>query len=38
LRKQKAEIPVGGSEVLILAVRRFFPGLHRRLIRKIKPM
>lgn len=38
LRKQKAEIPVGGSELLILGIRRFFPALHRRLVRKIKPM
>lgn len=38
LKKERAEIPVGGSELLILKIRRFFPALHRRIVRKIKPM
>src|SRR5690554_6349732 len=38
LKKERPEIPVGGSELLILKIRRFFPALHRRIVRKIKPM
>jgi short-subunit dehydrogenase len=38
LRKEKLEIPVGGKELLILKIKRFFPGWHSKLIRKINPM
>jgi len=38
LRKNKREIPVGGGELMILKIKRFFPGLHARLIRKLNPM
>ena len=38
LRKEKAEIPVGGNELLILKIKRFLPGLHRKIVRKINPM
>lgn len=36
LRKDKREIPVGGSELIILKIKRFLPGLHARIVRKIK--
>lgn len=35
--KQKSEILVGGKELIMVAIKRFFPGLSRRLVRKIKP-
>ena len=38
LRKEKLEIPVGGKELLILKIKRFFPIWHSKLIRKINPM
>lgn len=38
LRKNKIEIPVGGGELIILKIKRFFPRLHARLIRKLNPM
>ena len=38
LSKDKKEILVGGSELLILKIRKYFPGLHYRIARKIKPM
>ena len=38
LKRDQREIPVGGSELIILKIRRFLPGLHAKIIRKIKPM
>lgn len=38
LKKDKREILVGGKELIILKIKRFFPGLHARLIRKLNPM
>jgi len=38
LRKEKLEIPVGGKELLILKIKRFFPNWHSKLVRKINPM
>lgn len=38
LSKNKREIPVGGSELVILPIKRFFPGLHAKIVRKIKAM
>jgi len=38
LRDEKNEVPVGGSELIILKIKRFLPGLHAKLVRKIKPM
>lgn len=38
LRKDKREIPVGGSELIILKIKRFLPGVHARIVRKIKAM
>jgi short-subunit dehydrogenase len=38
LSRNRREIPVGGKELLILPIKRFFPVLHSRLIRKINPM
>ncbi len=38
LKKDKREIPVGGGELIMLKLKRFFPGLHARLIRKLNPM
>ena len=38
LKKDKREIPVGGNELVMLKIKRFFPGLHARLIRKLNPM
>jgi short-subunit dehydrogenase len=38
LRKEKLEIPVGGKELLILKIKRFFPTWHSKLVRKINPM
>lgn len=38
LRKEKKEIKVGGRELLMLQIRRFFPALYYRLATKIKPV
>lgn len=38
LKKDRLEIPVGGSELMILRIKRFFPGYHARLVRKLNPM
>lgn len=38
LKKSKREIPVGGNELIMLKIKRFFPGLHARMIRKLNPM
>lgn len=38
LRKEKYEIPVGGGELKILKIKRFFPSLAFRLARTLKPM
>lgn len=38
LKIDKREIPVGGNELIMLKIKRFFPGLHARLIRKLNPM
>jgi len=38
LRKNKREIPVGGGELFILKIKRFLPGLHAKIIRRINPM
>ncbi|MDD2634407.1 MAG: SDR family oxidoreductase [Bacteroidales bacterium] len=35
--KQKPEVLVGGKELLMLYIKRFIPGLSRKLVRKIKP-
>lgn len=38
LRKNKREINVGGSELFILKIKQFFPALHAKIVRKIKPV
>lgn len=38
IRKGKAEVLVGRKELLMVYIKRFFPGLCTRLSRKIKPM
>lgn len=38
LEKDKREIQVGGGELIMLKLKRFFPGLHALLIRKLNPM
>jgi len=37
LEKDKREIPVGGNELIMLKLKRFFPAIHSRLIRKLNP-
>ena len=37
LEKDKLEIPVGGNELIMLKLKRFFPAIHSRLIRKLNP-
>ena len=37
IRKQKQEVLVGGKELLMVHIKRFFPNLSRKLVRKIKP-
>lgn len=37
LKKEKIEIPVGAQELLMLKIKRFFPKLSFRMVRKIKP-
>lgn len=36
IRKQKPEVLVGGSELIMVYIKRFFPELARRMVRKIK--
>ena len=36
IRKQKPEVLVGGKELLMVYIKRFLPGLSRRMVRKIK--
>lgn len=38
LEKEMIEIPVGAKELLMLKIKRFLPGLHYKLARKINPM
>jgi short-subunit dehydrogenase len=38
LQKEKKEIKVGGNELLMLYIRRFFPALYYKLATRIKPM
>lgn len=38
LRKQRNEILVGGSELIILKIKKFIPALHYKLARTLKPM
>lgn len=38
LRKDKREIQVGAGELIILKIKRFLPGLHSKIVRKINPM
>jgi short-subunit dehydrogenase len=35
IKKQKPEVLVGGSELLMVHIKRFLPGLSRRLARRI---
>ena len=37
LKKDKREVPVGGKELIMLKLKRFFPAIHSRLIRKLNP-
>lgn len=37
IKKQKPEVLVGSKELLMVYIKRFFPNLSRRLVRKIKP-
>lgn len=36
IRRQKPEVLVGGKELLMVYIKRFFPGLARKMVRKIK--
>ncbi|MCE5179439.1 MAG: SDR family oxidoreductase [Porphyromonadaceae bacterium] len=36
IHRQKPEVLVGGKELLMVYIKRFFPGLSRRMVRKIK--
>ncbi len=36
IKKQKPEVLVGGKELLMVHIKRFFPGLARKMVRKIK--
>ncbi|MGD9992844.1 MAG: SDR family NAD(P)-dependent oxidoreductase [Salinivirgaceae bacterium] len=38
LKKEKREIPVGAGELIILKIKRFFPGWHAKIVRKLNPM
>ncbi|MGQ1945918.1 SDR family NAD(P)-dependent oxidoreductase [Geofilum sp. OHC36d9] len=38
LTRERLEIPVGGKELLILRIKRFFPLWHSKLVRKISPV
>ena len=35
MEQEKAEVYIGGREVLMVHIKRFFPGLYRRIIRKV---
>ena len=37
IKKQKPEVLVGGKEILMVYIKRFFPCLARKIVRKIKP-
>ncbi len=37
INQQKPEVLVGGKELLMVHIKRFLPGLARRMVRKIKP-
>jgi hypothetical protein len=37
IRKDKREVFPGGKEILLIYIRRFFPGIAFRLARKVKP-
>jgi short-subunit dehydrogenase len=36
IKKRKPEVLVGGKELLMVYIKRFFPGLARTMVRKIK--
>lgn len=36
IERQKPEVLVGGKELLMVHIKRFFPGLARKMVRKIK--
>lgn len=36
-RKNKREVLVGGKELLMVYIKRFFPGLHSKIVQRIKP-
>ena len=38
IRRSRREVPVGSKELIMLPIKRFFPGLAARLSRRIKPM
>ena len=38
LSKQKKEIPVGGKEMIMLSIRRFFPRLYYYMASRVKPL
>ena len=38
LKKEKKEILVGGTEVIMVHIRRFLPWLYYRLSSKVKPL
>jgi short-subunit dehydrogenase len=38
LHKERREIPVGAEELFILKIKRFFPGWHAKIVRKLNPM
>jgi short-subunit dehydrogenase len=35
--KQKPEVLIGKKELLMVYIKRFFPAISRKLVRKIKP-
>ena len=37
IKNQKQEVLVGGKELMMVHIKRFFPNLSRKLVRKIKP-
>jgi short-subunit dehydrogenase len=38
VRKGRREVLVGGKELVMVPIKRFFPGLCARLARKLKPV
>jgi short-subunit dehydrogenase len=38
LQREKKEIPVGGSELIMVQIRRFFPALYYKLATRIRPV